>query len=261
MKRLLNFLNLTISQFFRSPEVRREVCAIAEACGGGGGGSTTPVNGLSNLEGGIGFGGMLTEEYTELTDKNTNSIFYFEQEENGDQEIEISTDSNLYRTGVEYRSREDYSRIRQRVSRDSDGFAIDLEVDTNEGAIVRDDIFRKGWGDAEDYSEDKTEYSYVTKKMLEEKADVNIVSDSPDIDFSERGFYSFTGTTGIWDLVPAEIATGVRYIVANMGSGNLTINAPINTIWEAGNLMSNTILAPGETMVIYSNGIYWTIYN
>lgn len=262
MKRLVNFLNLTISQFFRSPEVRREVCAIAEACGGGGGGSTTPVNGLSNLEGGMGFGGQLTEEYTELTDLNTNAIFYFEQEENGDQEIELSTEhQDLYRTSFESRSRDDYSRIRSRVSRESDGFGVEFELDTDDGATIYDDIYQRGLGDADDYSENKTQYSYVTKKMLDEKTDVNIVSDSPDTDFSDRGFYTFTGTTGIWDLLPAETKTTTRYLIANMGSGNLTINAPINTIWEAGNLMSNTILAPGETMVIYSNGIYWTIYN
>lgn len=171
MKKLLNYLNLSISQFFRKPEVRREVCAIAEACGGGGGGSTTPVNGLSNLEGGMGFGGQLTEEYTELTDLNTNAIFYFEQEENGDQELEISTEhANLYRTNTEHRSRDDYARITNRVSRESDGFGVEFELDTDDGATIYDDIYQRGLGDADDYSENKTQYSYVTKKMLEETA-------------------------------------------------------------------------------------------
>lgn len=38
--RLVNFLEKTIQQFFRTPEVRREVCSIASNCSGGGGGLT-----------------------------------------------------------------------------------------------------------------------------------------------------------------------------------------------------------------------------
>ena len=40
MNKLINYLSLTISQFFRKPEVRREICQIASSCSGGGGGLT-----------------------------------------------------------------------------------------------------------------------------------------------------------------------------------------------------------------------------
>lgn len=43
--RIGNLFSRTVSQFFREPKVRREVCAIASACGGGSEDSITSVNG------------------------------------------------------------------------------------------------------------------------------------------------------------------------------------------------------------------------
>lgn len=44
MNILRNFLFLTIPQFFKNNEVRREVCKIASVCGGGSGGGVLSVN-------------------------------------------------------------------------------------------------------------------------------------------------------------------------------------------------------------------------
>lgn len=91
--------------------------------------------------------------------------------------------------------------------------------------------------------------------------DTNVVNSAASLTLSTKGYYSFNGTTSTWTIPSLSGNTTVRYIIANMGSGLLTINAPTNTLWESGVVGTSTVLAPGETMIIYNNSVYWTVYN
>lgn len=102
-------------------------------------------------------------------------------------------------------------------------------------------------------------YSFPDASGTLALSDTNVVSGAADVDFSTKGCYTFTGTTAVWDLMPSATQVTTTYKIVNMGSGNLTINAPVSTLWEAGTLMSSKILATGETATIWSNGINWII--
>lgn len=96
-------------------------------------------------------------------------------------------------------------------------------------------------------------------KLSKVTLDTNVVSNAATLSLTTKGYYSFNGTTTTWTLGAVATNVTTRYVIANMGSGNLTINAPMNTIWEAGTLMSSKVLTAGETAIIWSNGTYWVI--
>lgn len=143
---------------------------------GGGGNAVTISNGLEvKSDDSIGLGGTITDEFIEILDKNGYSIVDFQQDQDNEQELNLRTqfvtlqeENQTYVSNLELRCRDDYSRMRLTVS-DENGDNVNLELHTDSGATINDTLFSKGLGDADDYSLNKTDYSYVTKKMLQEQ--------------------------------------------------------------------------------------------
>lgn len=86
---------------------------------------------------------------------------------------------------------------------------------------------------------------------------VNVVS-SEYIIFDKTGYYTYTGDDNVTSALPAnEEATGRRYVILNTtGTGALKITGDI---YEAGMLVQEFDIMPGENYIIYNNGLHWTI--
>jgi len=76
---------------------------------------------------------------------------------------------------------------------------------------------------------------------------------------STRGYYTFTGASGSWKLLPISGNTGLNYVIMNSGTGNLIINSSSggNDISSAGTNVSSITLLPGETAILYNNSLKW----
>lgn len=90
--------------------------------------------------------------------------------------------------------------------------------------------------------------------------DTNIVSSAATLSLIKKGYYSFNGSESTWTLPALTGNITKRYIISNKGSGNITLNAPSNTLWEANVIGTTTVIAPGETLIIYNDSLHWTVY-
>lgn len=71
--------------------------------------------------------------------------------------------------------------------------------------------------------------------------------------------YTGTGTTSTWTLLPLSGNTGLFYILANRGSGNITLNSNAggNDIWNNGTAVNSITLLPNDVYRIVHNGTSW----
>jgi hypothetical protein len=73
--------------------------------------------------------------------------------------------------------------------------------------------------------------------------------------------FFFNGTTSTWTM--PVLARRTRFIIYNIGSGNLTINSNTggNDLWQSGVAVNSIVLTPAESVVISGNGTYWVVRN
>jgi hypothetical protein len=88
------------------------------------------------------------------------------------------------------------------------------------------------------------------------------VTTASDITLSTKGWYSYSGTIGVWTLPVVSGNIDKKYIIKNRGSSTLTINSNAggNDIYET--IPVNTlVLPPGGSCTIWNDGTYYSMKN
>lgn len=107
---------------------------------------------------------------------------------------------------------------------DGSSNAMQIKIHKNDGLIVADSKFEKGLTEFADYSANKTDYSYVTKKMLDEAA-ISVFNDRGNYDASVNLFPS-SGGSG----VAGAILKGDMWTISVAGTLGGTAVLPGQTI-------------------------------